>query len=140
MKFGRHLRDASGTLVASAVATGSDAVVYAALVLSLVEVDALSVGLAASIGALVGGLIHYSLCRFWVFRRFEAPITSSFVLYLTMSWLAAAGHGLLTHWLSGFAGVALGWLISKCVLWIFWTYPLSRYVVFHEHQTSNDSP
>ena len=136
MKRRRHLLDFSGTLFASAVATGVDALIYTTMILVWVNAGMLSVGLAASVGAVVGGLVHYGLCRFWVFRRFQAPIVSSFPLYLVMSWLAAAAHGVLTHWLSGLAGVALGWLISKAVLWICWTYPMSRFVVFYDQKSS----
>ena len=132
MGLRRHLLDFSGLSLASVAATACDAAVYTVLLLTLVRTDILAVGPAAFLGALVGGFVHYGLCRFWVFRRFEASIASSLLLYLVMSWLAALGHGFLTHWLSIHVGVVVGWLISKCVLWVLWTYPLSRYVVFYQ--------
>lgn len=132
MGLRRHLRDFSGTSLASFLATACDAALYALLVLSAVRAEVIGVGIAAGVGAVVGGIIHYGLCRFWVFRRFGASIPSSVLLYMAMSWIAAVGHGALTHWLSGSAGVVIGWLISKAILWLLWTYPLSRYVVFYK--------
>ena len=138
MRLERHISDISGMVVASALATGCDAIVYAILILFVVSVDVFSVGVAATVGAVVGGAIHYSLCRFWVFRRFEAPLPSSLALYLAMSWLAAAGHGMLTQWLAGYSDVVIGWAVSKCIFWILWTYPLSRFVVFYERSSSDE--
>ncbi len=138
MRLQQHVSDISGMLVASVLATASDAMVYAILILFVVSADVFTVGVAATVGAVVGGAIHYSLCRFWVFRRFEAPLPSSLALYLAMSWLAAAGHGMLTQWLSGYSDVVIGWLVSKSVFWILWTYPLSRFVVFYERSSSVD--
>lgn len=130
MELRRHLADFSGTSVASIAATGCDAAIYTLLVLFFVRHGALNVGIAASIAAVVGGAVHYSLCRFWVFRRFQASLTRSLILYLAMSWMAAVGHGFLTNWITQFAGLAGGWLLSKGIFWVFWTYPLSRYVIF----------
>ena len=138
MRLQQHVSDISGMLVASVLATASDAMVYAILILFVVSADVFTVGVAATVGAVVGGAIHYSLCRFWVFRRFGAPLPSSLALYLAMSWLAAAGHGMLTQWLSGYSDVVIGWLVSKSVFWILWTYPLSRFVVFYERSSSVD--
>ncbi len=136
MGLRRHLLDFSGTSAASVVATTTDAVIYTVLLVTVVRSDILAIGYAAAIGAAIGGLVHYGLCRFWVFRRFQASIPASLAAYLAMSWMAAIGHGALTHWLAGSTGVVMSWLISKCVFWIFWTYPLSRFVVFYD----DDSP
>lgn len=122
--------DVSGSSVASFVATASDGLVYAVLVHTLVAWQLLSVGVSAGLAAMVGGLIHYSMCRFWVFRRFDASLRWSALTYFAMSGLAAVGHGLLVEWLAGFIGAGFGWGASKGVIWVLWTYPLSRYVVF----------
>lgn len=139
MNLKRHFLDFSGTSVASAVATMADAAIYALLVVTLVNIEMLPLGVAAALGALVGGAIHYSLCRFWVFRRFDAPIASSLVMYFAMSWLAAAGHGLLTQSLASFSGAGLAWVFSKTLFWLLWTYPLSRFVVFHDDHSPPDA-
>jgi hypothetical protein len=122
--------DVSGSSVASFVATASDGLVYAAFVHTLVAWGLLSVGVSAGLAAVVGGVIHYSMCRFWVFRRFDASLRWSALTYFAMSGSAAVGHGLLTEWLAGSVGAGWGWGASKGLIWILWTYPLSRYVVF----------
>ncbi|MFW6057258.1 MAG: hypothetical protein ACOC9W_00240 [Persicimonas sp.] len=131
-EFKRHLLDFSGSSVASAAATAADAVLYASLLFTLVRWESVSLGLAAGIGALLGGIVHYTMCRFWVFRRFEAPLFCSVAIYFAMSWVAAAGHGFFTGWLASLAGAGLAWAVSKGVIWVAWTYPMSRYVVFND--------
>ncbi len=116
--------------VASATATAVDGIIYAVLLWTFVAWDDISVGMAAGMGALVGGGIHYSMSRFWVFERFDAPLKQSAVAYFAMSWLAAAFHGTLTEALVDYLGLSLGWFASKGLVWVFWIYPLSRYVIF----------
>jgi putative flippase GtrA len=126
----RQVLDLSGASIASFTATGVDGIIYASLVWTLVAWGNISVGMAAAGGALVGGVVHYSLSRFWVFERFKAPLKQSALVYFAMSWLAAAAHGALTGSLANSLGMSLGWVASKGVVWMFWIYPLSRYVVF----------
>lgn len=126
----RHLMDLSGSSVASAAATAVDGLIYVALVATLVESYSMTIGVAAATGAFVGGIVHYTLSRFWVFERFSASLMQSAVTYFTMSWLAAAAHGALTSYLVEALGPSIGWFASKGIVWFCWTYPLSRYVVF----------
>ena len=130
MTWRRHLLDFSGAAGASFAATATDGVVYVALLSTLVERDVLGIGVAAGCGALVGGAIHYVLNRFWVFRRFHAPVAQSALTYFPMSWLAALFHGLATEAFTLWFDPKLAWFCSKGVIWIAWTYPMSRYVVF----------
>ncbi len=130
MKWRRHLRDFSGAAGASFAATVADGLVYLALLWTLVESGTIRVGVAAALGAVLGGTVHYSLNRFVVFRRFHAPITRSAATYFPMSWLAAVFHGLFTEVFSGMVEPELAWFGSKGVIWVLWTYPMSRYVVF----------
>lgn len=125
-----HIRDVSGATIASFVATVFDGFVYALLVHTLVAWHALSLGPAAGLAAVIGGVIHYLISRFWVFRRFQASLGWSVVSYFLMSGLAAVGHGLLTAWLASTLGAAFGWGLSKAVIWLLWTYPASRFIVF----------
>src|SRR5699024_7601638 len=94
----------------------------------------LSVGVAAAVAAVFGGGLHFILNRFWVFGRFDASLKHSALTYFGVSWLGAVAHGVLTgilvHALGPPLGTSLGWLASKGLIWLFWTYPLSRYVVF----------
>ena len=122
--------DVSGSTVASFVATASDGLVYAILIYTFVAWQMLSVGVSAGLAAMVGGVIHYSMCLFWVFRRFDASLHWSALTYFAMSGMAAVGHGFMTEWLAGALGAGYGWGLSKGIIWVVWTYPLSRYVVF----------
>lgn len=130
----RHLRDLGGASLASGAATLVDALVYSILLWTFGRSGALSVGVAAAFAALFGGVVHFVLSRFWVFGRFEAPLKQSAVTYFVVSWLGALAHGAFTTILVGamgtVVGASVGWVISKGLIWLFWTYPLSRYVVF----------
>lgn len=130
----RHLLDLGGASLASVAATLIDALVYSILLWTLVRNGVFAVGVAAAIAALFGGAVHFVLNRFWVFGRFDAPLKQSAATYFVVSWLGALAHGTFTTILVGamgtVAGASVGWVISKGVIWLFWTYPLSRYVVF----------
>lgn len=130
MTWRRHLLDFSGASAASFIATATDGLLFLVLLYTAVEGGLLSVGVAAGLGAFIGGIVHYLLSRFWVFRRFRAPIVRSAVTYFSMSWLAALFHGLATGYLAGSTDAKIAWFLSKGVVWILWTYPVSRYVVF----------
>jgi hypothetical protein len=127
--YWREVRDVAESSVASALATGSDALVFAGLMTFLVP--PLTAGWSAGLAALVGGVIHFGLSRWWVFRRFDAPVPRAAVLYFAMSWAAAAGHGLLVGSLTAWLAPGWAWILSKGVLWVGWTYPMSRLVVFN---------
>lgn len=127
-----HLRDLSGGALASLIATALDGAVFAALGLLVGEQPAALAG-SAALGAAAGGLTHFTLCRRWVFRRFDAPLRHAAPRYILMSASAAALHaafvGVATLWLLP----SLAWLISKVLIYLAWTYPISRYRVFSTH-------
>src|SRR5690554_6582265 len=130
----RHLLDLGGASLASVAATLVDALIYFVLLWTIVRNTGVSVGVAAGIAALFGGAVHFGLSRFWVFGRFDAPLKQSAAIYFIVSWFAALAHGAFTTLLVGVmgtvAGASIGWIISKGAIWVLWTYPLSRYVVF----------
>lgn len=130
----RQLADLGGASIASAAATLVDGAIYAALVWALVRDGSASIGLAAGIAALFGGVVHFLLNRFWVFGRFHASLKLSALTYFGVSWVGAAIHGVLTgllvHAIGPPLGRTAGWLASKGLIWLVWTYPLTRYVVF----------
>lgn len=130
----RHLIDISGASAASLLATAADGAIYIVLLRTLVAAESISVGLAAGLAALVGGVVHFALNRYWVFARFDTSFKQSALSYFAVSWLAALFHGLLTaFWVSVLGqsmGQSGGWAFSKLLIWLLWIYPMTRYVVF----------
>lgn len=127
----QHARDFAGTSVASFLATAADGVVFA-LLITLAGSQTHLAGLLAAAAAVVGGIIHYSLCRFWIFERFDASFKRSIPLYVLMSASAAVAHGLATQFLVLAFTPAIAWFVSKAIVYVLWTYPASRYIVFAE--------
>lgn len=126
-----HLRDLSGTALASLIATGFDGLVFAlAAALSGASSDRATAACVA-LGALVGGLTHFIICRRWVFQRFDAPLAQSAPRYALMSLSAGLLHTGLTTLLANLLLLQLAWGLSKLLVYLGWTYPLSRYVVFN---------
>lgn len=124
-------RDLSKTTVASIIATALDGLVFLALT-HLLPLDELSysVGVRAFVAALIGGVTHYTLCKYWVYGRFARSHRSALPLYVFMSVTAALLHGAITQGLSALWFGAWAWGISKVIIYLGWTFPLSRYVVF----------
>ncbi|MFU8802174.1 MAG: GtrA family protein [Bradymonadaceae bacterium] len=127
----RHLLDLSTASVASFFATAVDGILFAQL-LVWARAYAMSdvIGIAAATAAMLGGVTHFILCRYWVFQRYDKPLRESIIAYLFMSGGAALAHGLTTHMLAIYGGATAAWFLSKAVIFIFWTYPVSRFVVF----------
>src|SRR5690606_32250516 len=95
-----------------------------------------SIGLVAALAAMFGGITHFMLCRYWVFQRHDKSLKESILAYLLMSLGAALAHGVTTHLLAIYGGATLAWFCSKAVIFMFWTYPVSRFVVFGESSSS----
>ncbi|MBA2661236.1 MAG: GtrA family protein [Bradymonadaceae bacterium] len=126
----RHLLDLSTTAVASFLATAVDGILFAHLLSWTPPWGVYHVGAVAALAAMVGGLTHFLLCRFWVFQRYDKPLMSALAAYGLMSGGAALAHGLTTHAMALYAGVSAAWLFSKVAIFVIWTYPVSRFVVF----------
>lgn len=139
----RHLLDFSGTALASFLATAADGAVFSLLIFvaSAAWLGGYWTGVAAALAAIVGGIIHFSLCRFWVFKRFEAPLQSSIPRYVLMSGAAALLHGAATQVLTDVGLVAgIAWFLSKALIYVAWTYPVSRYLVFEIDGENSHQP
>jgi putative flippase GtrA len=128
MSLKTHLTDFSGVALASVLATALDGLVFAGLMLW--EPSAEHPGVSAAVAAIFGGVFHYTICRFFVFRRFEATFSQSATRYVAMSGSAALIHGAIVSLMSRFFALSLVWLVSKILVYALWTYPLSRYFVF----------
>lgn len=125
-----HVLDLSKTTIASIIATTIDGACFAALMWFASGTSLDVPGLWAGVAAVAGGITHYCLCAFWVFRRFEHRPKRAIPTYILVSGSAAIGHGLLTQGLCLMVPEGWAWGISKVALFLCWTYPLSRYVVF----------
>lgn len=131
-----HTTDISKTGIASVLATVVDGVIFA-LLMRLYAGTSLEIpGLWAAFGAIVGGATHYALCAFWVFRRFEHRPTRAIPSYIFVSGVAALGHGMFMQGLCFVVPQWWAWAISKVVLFLCWTYPLSRFVIFDQRSAS----
>lgn len=126
----RHLIDIFTTAMASLVATGVDGVLYAVLLSWTVGWGTYRIGITAALAAFLGGMTHFVLCRTWVFQRYDKPLLSALAAYMVMSGGAALVHGLLTHALALHVAISSAWMVSKLVVFLMWTYPMSRFVVF----------
>ncbi len=137
--LGQHLRDFGGAATASAIATAADGVLFAILIAAGPLFGTYSTGISASAGAALGAVVNYSLCRFVIFRRFEAPIAQSASLYIFMSIVAGVAQGVGTENIARLAPAGVAWFASKAVIYVFFTYPFARFVVFRGRDDGNDS-
>lgn len=135
-----HTTDISRTAIASALATAVDGVLFALLMHLFAKTSLDIPGLWAASAAIVGGATHYALCAFWVFRRFDHRPTRAIPSYVFVSAAAALGHGALMQGLCFVMPQWWAWAISKTALFLCWTYPLSRFVVFDQPDQRNASP
>ena len=122
----QHFRDLSGMTVASLVATLADGVVFGALV----HTSSAPLAFAAVLGAIVGAVLHFSICRVVVFSRFRRRLLASLPRYAVMSGTALMLHAPLTTYLAFWVGPDAAWLLSKVSVFALWCYPASRYLVF----------
>ena len=136
---GQHVRDFGGAATASAVATALDGLLFALLIAVGPLFGTYSVGISATLGAALGAVINYSLCRFVVFKRFNAPIAQSASLYIFMSVVAGIAQGVGTEMLARIAPAGIAWFASKAVIYVLFTYPFARFVVFRSRGDSDDS-
>ena len=121
-----HLKDISGMSIASGLATLMDLFVFTTMV-RLVESH---LALAAALAAFVGACIHFSLCKFWVFGRFNRSFKKSAWRYVFVSGSALIAHTAITTSLATLISAELAWAASKAVVFLCWIYPLSRFFVF----------
>ena len=121
-----HLADLSGLTVASIAATGVDLLVF----LTLIRYAHTTLWVAVGAAAFAGAIVHFALCKFWVFGRFDQTFSTAAWRYVFASGMALLGHELATAMYAGYFPVEMAWVLSKTTVFLFWIYPLSRYYVF----------
>ncbi|MDQ2646248.1 MAG: GtrA family protein [Myxococcota bacterium] len=111
----------------SAVATASD--FAAAHALHGMEVPATN---ATVLGCAVGGVVAFSLNRYWAFHaregRKRTQVLRFLAVWATSALLNAAGVGLLL--LPGGGHFTYAWLVTRGAVYLGWNYPLLRWFVF----------
>lgn len=130
LQLKQHAGDMSKTALASVAATACDGALFWAL-MAWTPPEARLPGLFAGLAAALGGVVHFSLCRGWVYERFERALWRSALAYVPMSGGAALAQAAAVGALHR-AGLAAGlcWALAKVLIYLLWTYPMSRFVVF----------
>ncbi len=129
-----HIRDISKMSVASWLATALDFVVFTLLNRGV----EMQISTAAALGSLAGALLHFIICRFWVFRQSKKhSLAESVGRYIIVSGGALILHSLATTLLaqSIIPQEELAWLISKNTVFLFWVYPGTKYMVFGQTES-----
>ncbi|KAL0217950.1 hypothetical protein RCL1_008798 [Eukaryota sp. TZLM3-RCL] len=111
--------------LASIFSTFIDMIVYFAFI----RITAI-VSVAAAIGSMTGGLVHYFLCRSLVFKNSTVSRAYSVFFYFFVSWTGAGLHAFLVSIFSLVFGDFSGWLTSKLLVFVTFSFPLSKYFVF----------
>jgi putative flippase GtrA len=115
------------SMVTSVVATASD--FAAAHALHGVKIPATA---ATVLGCTVGGIVAFSLNRYWAFHaregRKRTQVARFLLVWATSAALNAAGVGLLM--LPGGGHFTHAWLLTRGAVYLGWNYPLLRWFVF----------
>ena len=134
-----HLQDISKMSVASWLATSLDFVVFT---LFNRGVD-LPISSAAALGSLAGAMLHFTICRLWVFRHSKQHgLAESLGRYIIVSGGALILHSFATTLLANsiIPLEELAWLISKNLVFLFWVYPGTKYMVFGPGNSFKPNP
>lgn len=129
-----HIRDISKMSVASWLATALDFVVFTLFNRGV----NIQISTAAALGSLAGALLHFTICRLWVFRHSKKHgVAESLGRYIIVSGGALILHSIGTTLLANFIihQEELAWLISKNTVFLFWVYPGTKYMVFGPGQS-----
>ena len=121
-------REFSKLAVASGIATLVDGIGFFILEL-LFTPGSVALGFIAVVCAVLGGLTHFLLCRFWVFD-IRSHWQTQAGKYVAASGAGALIHGTLVGGMSMFIAGGIAWTVSKIVVYIAWTYPTSKWFVF----------
>lgn len=115
------------TALAAGVATGADA----ALVSFLVHGLTFPPWAATALGCLLGGVVNFTINRFWTFKSSAPPIgqAGKYVFVSLTSAALNAGGVTVLLWIPGLATMA-AWGIARALVFATWNYPLHRGYVY----------
>ncbi|KAL0207456.1 hypothetical protein P9112_012084 [Eukaryota sp. TZLM1-RC] len=122
----RFFLELSKGTVASLIASVVDYLVY---LLIYFVFDA--VRWAAIIGFICGALVHFCLCFRFVFQEdTETTVISKLLLYTSVSFSTLVIHSNLVVFYVALVGPFVAWPLCRSFLFLTFTFPLYKYVVF----------
>lgn len=114
-------------VIAAVVATAVDFTAVNILVSGL----SMSPGLATGLGCVVGGIVNFTINRFWVFQSGGAPLSegSRYTLVSASSALLNAGGVAVAMFIPDL-NYRIAWILVRGVVFLGWNFPLQRDYVF----------
>jgi putative flippase GtrA len=89
---------------------------------------------ATALGAIVGACVSFGLSRVWAFEATGAVLPQMLRYSVVSAATAAlnAGGVFLLSW--AHSPFVAAWLITRCVVFMAWSYPLQRHFVFADRR------
>lgn len=105
----------------------------------LVSEGLVSASLATALGCLLGGVINFTLNRWWTFGSTARPTLQAlrYTIVSVSSALLNSG-GVALALLLPIPDYRIGWVVVRGVVFLFWNFPLQRDYVYG--RTSEDKP
>ena len=121
----------TGTLAKNSAASVAATIADYATVFALMGSLSLTPGVATTLAASVGALVHFTLGRGWAFGN-HRPLSSSTRRYVLVSATSAVLNGAGVALLAGMPGlsVSVAWVIARVGVYLMWNHPLQRDYVF----------
>ena len=123
-----ELRKFSRSVFSSALATATDFL----LVTLLVEVASFHPSVATFLGCIVGGLINFTVNKYWAFPGNRGSMVVQGGRYTVVSGISAllnsVGVALLLH--SLVSNYRIAWIVVRLVVYLGFNYPMQRGFVF----------
>ncbi len=125
----QHSRWVSQSAIASFIATAVDGIVFSLLL--QIQIFHTSISVMAFFGAFAGGITHFFLAKYWVFRIHHQRLSKEIILYATVSFGCFVLQSLGVGWFHNIGiSASASWLITKAFVFLVWSYPLQRLLVF----------
>jgi putative flippase GtrA len=104
----------------------------------LVQAFLLSPTIGTAVGAPVGGITNFLLCRGWIFEGHSGTVASQALRYALVSAASAGWNTLGEHLATELTHVpyVLARAAVAIVVSFLWNFPMHRYFVFPEARTS----
>jgi putative flippase GtrA len=102
----------------------------------VVQAFRLSPTVGTAVGAPVGGITNFALCRTWIFERPSGTVASQALRYAVVSAASAAWNTIGEHLATELTRVP--YVLARAAVAIavsfLWNFPMHRYFVFPENQ------